>query len=331
MTFRIEDERGEAVAEGKDLAALRERARPRLRAELAAATASLKRSGLTAWTIGELPRTVALRGTGQAVRGYPALVDERDSVAVRVLETPEAQAAAMRAGTRRLLALSVPSPLRFVQGRLGSADQLALAHAPHGSLAAVLEDATVAALDALIAQAGGPAWDEAGWRRLRDHVAGNLADTTSGAVEQVARILDAARAVERRLASLTAPPLRPARDDVERQLRRLVYPGFVAATGLDRLADVERYLRAAARRLERLPDTRATDLDRMRAVHELERAYEQRLRDWPRGRPLPPLLRDVRWMLEELRVSHFAQALGTRGQVSSKRIRRALEESAMIA
>ena len=154
-----------------------------------------------------------------------------------------------------------------------------------------------------------------------------MADRTAAVVSDVVRILDAARSVEQLLEPLAAArALAPAREDVERQLRRLVFPGFVSATGAGRLADVERYLRAAVRRLERLPDAPAPDLDRMRAVHELEAEHARVLAAWPTGRPLPAALREVPWMLEELRVSHFAQALGTRGQVSSKRIRRALAE-----
>jgi ATP-dependent helicase HrpA len=326
--FRIEDERGALVAFGDDLDALRDEVRPRLRSELAAVAAPLEHHGLRAWTIGTLPKVVALPGTGQAVRGYPALVDEGDSVGVRVLETPAAQAEAMHAGTRKLLALNVPSPIRHVQGRLGGAAQLALAGAPHASPRAALEDATVAALEDLMAEAGGPAWDEHGFARLRDHVAGNLADRTAQVVDAVIRILDAARAVELRLERMpAAPELAPAREDVARQLGRLVFPGFAAATGAPRLADVERYLRAAARRLERLPNAPAQDRDRMRSVHELEAEYERRRHALPPGRRLPPALREVRWLLEELRVNHFAQSLGTRGQVSAKRIRRALEEA----
>jgi ATP-dependent helicase HrpA len=135
--------------------------------------------------------------------------------------------------------------------------------------------------------------------------------------------LEAAREVERLLEPLTAVPLQPARADVREQVRRLVHPGFVAATGEARLPDVERYLRAAARRLERLPNAVAVDRDRMNAVHELERAYRDRLTTAAR----PELLREVPWMLEELRVSHFAQALGVRGGASSKRIRRVLDEA----
>ncbi len=326
MTFSVEDEQGAVVAEGTDLAALRERVRPRLRAELASAARGLETRGLTAWTIGELPKVVALPGTGQAVRGHPALVDEGESVAVRVLETPGAQAAAMAAGTRRLLLLGIPSPVRGVQSSLTNAQRLALAGAPHDGVGAVLADATSAALDALIAEAGGPAWDAAAFARLRAHVGGRLQAKTGEVVAAMARILDTAREVERRLETLSAPAFEPARRDVRAQLARLVPPGFAARTGAARLADVERYLQGAVRRLERLPDATAVDLDRMRTVHELERSYRQRLDAWPRGRALPQGLVELPWMIEELRVSQFAQGLGTRGPVSAKRIRRALAE-----
>ncbi|HEX6388434.1 MAG TPA: ATP-dependent RNA helicase HrpA, partial [Solirubrobacteraceae bacterium] len=185
MTFRLEDEHGDRIAAGDDLARLREEVRPRLRAQLTAAVPGLERSDVRAWTIGDLPRHVELPGTG--VRGHPALVDEHDVVGVRVLESPEAQAAAMRAGTRRLLRLTVPSPLRHVRDRLGNAAELAIASAPHGSVAAALEDAIDATVDALVVQAGGPAWDEAGFARLRDHVAGHLADATAKVVAAMVR------------------------------------------------------------------------------------------------------------------------------------------------
>jgi ATP-dependent helicase HrpA len=318
MTFRVEDDDGELVAEGKDLAALRAEVRPRLRAELSAAASGLERTGLTGWSIGDLPRIVALPGTGQTVRGYPALVDEGQTVAVRVLDTTGAQAAAMAAGTRRLLLLGIPSPIRYVTDRLSGPARLALAGAPHGSAAAALDDVVVAAVDALVARAGGPAWTEAGFAQLRGEVAGELAEETLRIASQVVEVLDAAADVQQRLGTLRSDALQEARQDVARQLGRLVYPGFVAATGAGRLPDVLRYLRAASRRLERVPDNPAVDRDRMRSIHELEQAYERRR---AAGRPLP----DVPWMLEELRVSQFAQGLGTRRPVSAKRIRRAIE------
>ena len=320
MTFVVEDANGRELAVGDDLEVVRQAVRPQLRARLAAATAGLEKSGLTAWTIGKLPRTVALRGMDRLMRAYPALVDEGATVGVRVLDTPEAQAESMRAGTRRLLLLVSPSPLKYVRDRLGPAASLSFAAAPEGTM----DDIVAAAVDALAAEAGGPAWDEAAFASLRDHVAGNLAERALVVAAHVVKILLAAREVERLLEPMNAVPLQPARADVRRQLRRLVHPGFVSASGADRLADVERYLRAAARRLERLPDAVAIDRDRMANVHALEQEYAAALQAAPRGRPLPDGLREVPWLLEELRVNQFAQAVGTRGQVSTKRIRRVL-------
>jgi ATP-dependent helicase HrpA len=332
MRFVVEDDEGRVLAAGRDLERLRAELRPRLQAELTRAASKLERRGLTSWDgLGELPRTVALPGTGRTVRAYPALVDEGSTAGVRVLDTPEAQEAAMVAGTRRLLLLGVPSPARAVLRSLPSSAQLALATAPHGSANAVLDDAVVAAVDALVAEAGGPAWDAEGFERLRAHVAGRLEATVREIAGQVVRILDAVGEVRRRLEPLRADAVKPATRDVREQLHRLVYPGFIAAAGARRLPDIERYLRAAARRLERLGDTIAADRDRMSAIHDLEAEYRSVLEAWPRGRPAPAALREVPWMIEELRVAQFAQGIGTRGPVSAKRIRKVLAEARVLA
>jgi ATP-dependent helicase HrpA len=180
----------------------------------------------------------------------------------------------------------------------------------------VLDDLLAATLDALVAEAGGPAWDAAGWAVLRAYVAARLPTRTAVVALQVVDVLDAARELRIRLDAIGADPaLQPARLDVATQLGGLVFPGFVTASGVDRLPDVARYLRAAARRLERLPDAVAADRDKLAAIRELEAAY--------RSRPGAP--REIAWMLQELRVSQFAQGLGVQGQVSAKRIRRALQ------
>jgi ATP-dependent helicase HrpA len=333
MTFSVEDEGGAVVATGTDLAAVREQVRPRLRAELSAATAEHERTGLTAWEgFDALPREIALPGVGEAVRAFPALVDRGDHVDVKMMESRAAQAAAMRTGTRRLLLLTMPSVARQVIGGLDNRAQLLLAAAPHGSLAAVVEDATAAAADALMEEAGGPAWDAAGFARLRGHVAGALSGRTAAVMRDVVEILAARADLHRRMETLVAAPLRDARQDVAEQLGGLVYPGFVTAAGAARLADVVRYLRAADRRLERLPDVVAVDRDRTTAV----RALEVELRDRSNAyisarRPVPAALTEAGWLLQELRVSQFAQALGVRGQVSAKRIRKLLDDAAPVA
>jgi hypothetical protein len=117
----------------------------------------------------------------------------------------------MWAGTRRLLRLTSPPPGRRVLDRLGRSGPLSLSTAPHDSVAAVIEDATVAAADALIASGGGPAWDEAGFARLRGHFAGNLADTLGDVLAHVVAILDARRDVQRALEQLRAGSVRRRR------------------------------------------------------------------------------------------------------------------------
>ncbi|MCW3007399.1 MAG: ATP-dependent helicase HrpA [Solirubrobacterales bacterium] len=325
MTFRIEDPTGAVLAEGQDLEALREQLRPALREQLAEATAGLESTGSTTWTFGTIEREVEAPGTGGAVRAYPALADEGETVGVRVLDTPAGQAAAMWAGTRRLLALTIPAPARAVTQRLSTPDQLALATAPHGSVGGVLADATTAALDELLARHGGPVFDEASFTRLRDAIAGELTTTTAQIVDGVVAVLEAECGVRRALEAMTGAAVQPAVLDVSRQMGRLVYPGFVAAAGAARLPDVARYLNGATRRLERLPTIVPGDLDRMRSINELEAAYRVRF-DAAQAHGGPsPALREVGWLLEELRVAQFAQGLGTRGQVSAKRIRKAIE------
>ena len=232
----------------------------------------------------------------------------------------------MAAGTRRLLALTVPSPAKRAREGLTGAAQLTLAAAPHGALRAVLDDAAAAAIDALVAEAGGPAWDERGVTRLRERVALALPERTAMVLTQMVEILDAARDVQRTADAITAIPLQPQRADVVVQVEQLVRPGFATWAGAARLPDVLRYVRGAEQRLRRLPDNVAVDRDRMAAVHELEGAHRELLASWPPGRPLPAELREVPWMLQELRMGHFAQGLGAR-KVTAKRIRKALDDA----
>jgi ATP-dependent helicase HrpA len=328
ITFRVEDRRGRGparvVGEGKDLEALKARLAPRMRAALAAAAPGLERDRVTTWDLGELPRVVTERRGGRVVKGYPALVDEGGRAAVRLLETEAEQATAMWAGTRRLLLSSVPSPVKFVLGRQTNRAKLTLSRYRHGSATDLFADCLAAATDDLIAADGGPAWDEAGFRRLLEAVRAGLPAATLDVVSAVERVLAVANQVEGRLADLTNPAFTPAAGDLRTQLDGLVYPGWVAATGRTRLPDVHRYVRAMLHRLDHLPSNLATDADHMATVARVTTAWHEALAHSPASRP-DPALTEVRWMIEELRVSLFAQSLGTPSPVSEKRVLRAIE------
>jgi ATP-dependent helicase HrpA len=326
MSFSVEDEAGRVIARGDDLEALRERVRPLLQAELAAAAPGLERTGQTRWTFGTLPRSVELPGTGGAAQAYPALADEGETVGVRLLDTPAAQRDTMRAGTLRLLALTTPAPTRWVRDHLDLAAQVALAVAPHGSLGAVVADATRAATEALMVEAGGPVWDEAAFTELRDHVAGELAERTLALTLQAVAVVAAVGGLRERLARPARADAQHAIDDVAVQLAGLIGPGFVSAVGAARMADLERWLRAAAHRLDRVAQNPGLDRSRTDEVRALEDAYRAAVAAVPAGRPVPDGLREVPWLIEELRVALFAQGLGAR-KVSAKRIAKAIADA----
>jgi ATP-dependent helicase HrpA len=209
--------------------------------------------------------------------------------------------------------------MKLIQRRLTNQAKLALGHNPHGSVAKLFDDCFACAADHLMAEAGGPAWDEAAFARLGDHVRAGLHDAADSVVTRVERVLALAHGIELRLKSTDSPALVPSLTDVRDQLSALVYPGFVTATGWDRLPHLVRYLRAVEHRLDRLPDNPGRDRDLTRQVQGLQADYE-RLRD----QTPTPALQEIRWMLEELRVSFFAQQLGTAYPVSEKRIRKAM-------
>ncbi|MFG2359207.1 ATP-dependent RNA helicase HrpA [Streptomyces sp. NPDC048521] len=335
ITFRIVDERRRKLAEDKDLQALKLRLKPKARKALsqaAAATAtreggeSLERKGLTDWTIGTLTRVFETRRAGQPVKAYPALVDDGDTVSVRLFDTEEEQSEAMWKGTRRLILRNIPvNPAKFASEKLTNAQKLALSANPHGSIQALFDDCAMAAADKLIADFGGPAWDEESYRKLYDKVRAEIVDTTVRTVGQTQQVLAAWQACERRLKAVGSPALLANLTDVRKQLDALVKPGFVTWAGIRRLPDLMRYLVAADRRLQQMPTNVQRDTTRMEKVHEMQDEYAWLLEQLPQGRPVPTSVLDIRWMIEELRVSYFAHALGTAYPVSDKRIVKAID------
>jgi ATP-dependent helicase HrpA len=326
VTFRVVDADGAALAEGKDLEALREQLRPKVREALAEPGDGLARTGMRGWELDALPRTVRRRRGGFEVVGYPALVDEGETVGVRMLETEPEQRLRMWQGTRRLLTLAVPPPLKMVQARLSNQDRLALSRNPHGGVPALLADCVTAALDALIGEHGGPAWDAAGFAALRDAVRADLPERLFAVLGDVRRVLAEAYTVDKRLSGTKNPLVLPALADVRAQLAGLVYPGFVATTGAGRLPDLVRYLRAVQTRLDKLPGNPHRDREQMAKVHEVQREYRDLFDRLRGGGPRTAELARIRWMIEELRISYFAQGQGTPYPVSEVRIYRAMDE-----
>ncbi|MGH3206590.1 MAG: ATP-dependent RNA helicase HrpA, partial [Trebonia sp.] len=241
ITFRVTDG-AKVVASGKDLAALQRQLRPKVRATLSARATQLTRTGVTTWDFGPLPKIF----TDGEVKAYPALVEAAaaGTVDVRLFETAAAATRSMRAGTRRLVLLAVKSPANEVAKRLSTAQKLVLSDNPHGSVAALFTDCVSCAVDQLIAEAGGPAWDAAAFSRIVEHVRPRLHAATYDVVTWAEEILRGAHDARMRLGALRSAALEPAVVDIQSQLDHLIAPGFLTAAGTTRLPALARYVKA---------------------------------------------------------------------------------------
>ncbi|SFS09119.1 ATP-dependent helicase HrpA [Microbacterium sp. cf046] len=352
VSFRVVDERARPIGSGRDLQALQQRFADRARTSVARATGAqapvlpkgrtdasaatdvptggsatvAERTGLTDWDFGDLPDVVDTKVAGGVVRGYPALIDQGTSVALRVETTPEAAERATHAGVRRLLLLAVPSAASYVLEHLTSAEKLALAASPYPSAKALVEDARVAVADAVLARTAAPVRTRAAFEQVRGALSAVVVDETFQAVSLAARVLTAARDADRAVRSQNSMTLLGALGDVRGQIAGLVFPGFVSRTGLARLAHLPRYLRGAKERVDSLADNAGRDRQRMTEFERAASAYVEAGGAIPSDADAPPALARTRWLLEEYRVSLFAQHLGTAEPVSLQRIQKSLRE-----
>ena len=325
VTFAVETADGAEVARGKDLAGLQDRlAAPVQQAVAKAVAGKWERTGLCGWPedLPELPRTVEQLSGGHTVRGFPAFVDTGAAVDVTVFAAKAEQTARMKPGLRRLLRLSVPSPVKTVERGLDMRSRLTLNANPDGSLTALLEDCADAAVDALMRET---VWTKAEFDVVAARLGKSLAATTGDIAARVAKVLAAAH--EAQVGIPDRPPAAHAEAvaDIRAQLDRLLPKGFVTVTGASRMADLTRYLMAIGRRLERLPHGLVADRERMDRVHAVEDAYDDLLRGLTPARAAGADVVDIGWQIEELRVSLWAQQLGTPRPVSEQRIFKAID------
>jgi len=360
MNFRAVDERGRVVGSGRDLTTLQKDLADRSRASVArsiergpgasrpgrgrgaadvaragsvAAPAPTQRDGITTWDIGDLPEVLDTRVAGGVVRGYPALVDQGKTVSLRVEATAEAARAATRDGVLRLVLLGIPSPASYVQQHLTSPEKLALATSPYPNVAALIEDARAAVARAAIGRLTDPSTgsgtagivrSEAEFARVRDGVSAVVVDELFALVSLAAKILTKAREVERGMKGQNSLALLGPLNDIRGQLAGLLPSGFVSRAGVERLAHYPRYLDGILDRLRTLADAPGKDRTRQSEYERMAQAYAEAGGTIPLPAEAEPRLVEVRWLLEEYRVSLFAQRLGTAQPVSPQRILKAL-------
>jgi len=326
ITFRVEDRGAELVGEGKELAVLQQRLAPQLRQSMRRAASSIERKGLQQWDFGDLPATFDQRVGDRVIHGFPAVVDHGDSVAVEVLASPQERDAATRLGVRRLLLLNTTAPWKRVLALLTNAQRLTLGHNPHGSVPDLLQDCLAAAVDSIVAERPGgrvlgPREFDETLVMVRSQVVARVMDV----IELVEPTLVEARRVELSLAAMTSPAMALARADMQAQLGGLLYAGFVAETGFSRLPHLQRYVRGIQARCDSAPSRVARDGEDTGTIARVQAEYDGLVASLPLRRRSDADVQELRWMIEELRVSLFAQMLGTVRPVSEKRIYKSMD------
>jgi ATP-dependent helicase HrpA len=320
-TYRVVDEGGREQGRGKDLEALKEPLRPQFAEAVAAVAADTTTTGQTAWTFGEIAEEQTWKRAGHEVRGFPALDDEGATVGLQVCGSRAEADARHRLGVARLLLLALPRP--DLLAGLDNAAKLGLAGSPYPSVAELVEDCRRAVALAAV-DARPPVRDEAAYDVLLADTRAHLEPRMRELLPVVLDVLDRWRVADKALSGRAALATLPSLTDMRDQLARLVHRGFVAEAGPERLRRYPTYLAALRERRVRLDEQPGRDRQLLDRVAELQAAYLHQVEALPEGRPPSAALREVRWLLEEYRVSLWAQQLRPDRKVSDQRIRKAL-------
>ncbi|HHM04208.1 MAG TPA: ATP-dependent RNA helicase HrpA [Gammaproteobacteria bacterium] len=327
MNFRIIDEQGTTVAQGRDLRQLQQREGGRAAATFARLpTWELERDSVTDWDFGDLPEQVTLAHQELRVMGYPALVAENKTVALRLLDQREKAAATHRLGLRQLFKRKLAPQIKCLAKNLPDLQQMCLAYAPLGSCATLKDDLINATLDRVCLH-GETVREQADFEQRLAQAQAALVPAANELGAVVQKTLQTYQALNKRLKGAASPAWLKALSDIRGQLDHLIYPGFVAQTPPQWLIHLPRYLQAVSRRLDKLDANPLRDRQLTAEISPLWQQCLQRMEKQRREQRLDPELNTYRWWLEEYRVSLFAQELKTALPVSAQRLKKQWEKT----
>ncbi len=322
MNFRVIDDAGRELASGRDLAALKQQlgqAAQLTFGDVGKKETGIERDNIKLWDFGDLPGQIAFTRNGRKLTGYPALVDERESVSIRLFDVKQAADAAMRLGVTRLMRLALKEQMKQLEKNLRGFEQAAMQLRSVAGVDDMREDVIAAITDrAFIGEDALPRTQkdfEAQIKRARTR----LPAVNEGACRLLAAIGTDYHLVSLALGGAKGVLARPAAD-IKAQLSRLIYKGFFSRTPWEQLTHLPRYLQAMQRRLEKYARDPARDAKHATSIAEWWQRYEDAFDKQQKAGAVDERLPDMRWQLEELRVSLYAQELKTPYPVSYKRL-----------
>ncbi|ONC15017.1 ATP-dependent RNA helicase HrpA [Burkholderia pseudomallei] len=281
----------------------------------AAAGATALYENLTTWNFGKLPELLEIRRRGETLFGYPALVDRGTHCDVEVFDSPDEAARIHRAGLRRLFALQLKEPIKYLEKNLPGLREMAMQYMSLGTQDELRDQLIATALDRACLQEPLPA-DDASFHARRDEGRSRLNLLAQEIARLVGQILAEYAGLAKKLAQ--AKPFPAAHADMQGQLAALVGKRFVVDTPYAQLAHFPRYLKGIALRIDKLKADPARDARQAAELQPLAQHYQRSVAQ--RGGVADARLAEFRWLLEELRISLFAQELRTPMPVSVKRL-----------
>lgn len=344
-TFRIVDGRGRTIGSGKHLTELQTQHNKRATegvakvAQAALPKSELERRGATSWEFGNLPRHVdsafakGRAGSAGVVRAYPAILDRKTSVDLVLVANETEQRRVSRRGIRKLLTLSSPSPASYVRDHLSNQEKILLGAGPYKSLDLAIADVSLAVADRVIHRHApdGLVWNSGDFETIANDYARSLIDEIYRAIALTARVLDGVRLARKAIDDAKTMQVLGQVADAAKQLSGLVFDRFVSRTGLEQLERLPVYLDAICVRMRGLTENAGRDRAWQNEIDRALIAFSESggqipLPESTETTAIPERLTRARWLLEELRVSLFAQQLRTAEPVSLKRIQKVLTE-----
>lgn len=327
FNFKLYDENDKFLGQSRDLKSLKSQFKKHLTNTLkAVATPELERQDLQQWDFDDLPKQWTNNDAAYTVKAYPALVKDGNKVHLKLFDDAQKAARAHQTGVRQLIIKQLPSPIKYLQEKLPNKSKLGLYFNPFGQIKALISDCIDAVVDEAVKSSSYDLRTADGFEALCQSLAGELNDAVLTVAIQVEKGLTTAHGISKTLKGKTPLNMINAFADVKSHLSSLVYPGFVADIGVQRLKDWNRYIEGLARRLEKIPVDPIRDRSQQLQIEKVQHRYEQVLQKFAREVSVPEALAEVRWQIEELRISLFAQQLGTSMPISSKRIENYLDK-----
>lgn len=320
VTFVIEDLKGKELAASKDLDYLVAKMQGVAQDALQKVVKTHKTIEPTdKWVYGNIDKEKVTTQGSLNIISYPALCVKNKGVTIELFDNKQRQEQNMYEGLIKLLTLSIKNPTAYLQAHLPNKSKLSMYYQPLGSVSDLIDDLVKASIKKIIDDNGGLAWDEESFNKLSEIVRGNLNDTALEICSYVDKILYKAHEIKRLLKGSFGFEMALSYSDIHKQLDSLVYKGFISNTSLECLSNIPRYLQAAIERINKLSRDINKDLMYLRKLESLQDKLHGALTQYPKDL-YPKEFDDVKWMIEELRVSYFAQQLGVKGPISDKRI-----------